>query len=47
MMADRIEINPTIMLGKPVILGTLIPVELIIRRLSEGMTKVDLLDAYR
>jgi len=45
-IADRIEINPGIMLGKPVIRGTRIPVELIIRKLSEGATEADLLDAY-
>ncbi|MBI3912157.1 MAG: DUF433 domain-containing protein [Armatimonadetes bacterium] len=43
---DRIEINPRIMLGKPVIRGTRIPVELILRKLSEGATEADLLDAY-
>ena len=42
----RIEVNPRIMLGKPVIRGTRIPVELIIRKLSEGATEADLLDAY-
>jgi uncharacterized protein (DUF433 family) len=45
-LADRIEINPAVMLGKPVIRGTRIPVELIIRKLSEGATEDDLLDAY-
>ncbi len=43
---DRIEINPDVMLGKPVIRGTRIPVELLLRRLSEGATEGDLLDAY-
>jgi hypothetical protein len=33
---DRIEINPKVMMGKPVIRGTRIPVELILRKLSEG-----------
>jgi uncharacterized protein (DUF433 family) len=46
LLADRIEINPAVMLGKPVIRGTRIPVELIIRKLSEGATETDLLDAY-
>lgn len=45
-MRDRIEINPAVMLGKPVIRGTRIPVELILRKLSEGATEADLLDAY-
>jgi uncharacterized protein (DUF433 family) len=43
---DRIEINPRVMLGKPVIRGTRIPVELILRKLSEGASEGDLLDAY-
>jgi uncharacterized protein (DUF433 family) len=34
------------MLGKPVIRGTRIPVELVLRKLSEGATEADLLDAY-
>ena len=46
MITNRIEINPAVMLGKPVIEGTRIPVELIIRKLSEGATDTDLLDAY-
>jgi uncharacterized protein (DUF433 family) len=43
---DRIEINPKVMMGKPVILGTRIPVELILRKLSEKATEADLLQAY-
>jgi len=43
---DRIEVNPAVMLGKPVIRGTRIPVELIVRKLGEGATEGDLLDAY-
>ncbi len=46
MTTDRIEINPAVMLGKPVIRGTRIPVELILRKLSEGATEADLLVAY-
>jgi uncharacterized protein (DUF433 family) len=45
-LADRIEINPNVMLGKPVVRGTRIPVELIIRKLGEGATEADLLEAY-
>ncbi len=43
---ERIEINPKVMLGKPVIRGTRIPVELILRKLAEGTREEDLLDAY-
>jgi len=46
MTSDRIEIHPKVMLGKPVIRGTRIPVELLTRKLREGMTQADLLDAY-
>ena len=45
-MKDLIEANPEIMRGKPVIKGTRIPVELIIRKLGEGSTIEDLLDGY-
>lgn len=45
-MTDRVEINPGVMQGKPVIRGTRIPVELLLRKLAEGATTEDLLDAY-
>jgi uncharacterized protein (DUF433 family) len=37
MVHTRIEINPEIMFGKPVIRGTRITVELILRKLAGGM----------
>jgi uncharacterized protein (DUF433 family) len=43
---ERIETRPDIMLGKPVIKGTRIPVELIVRKLGEGASVEDLLDGY-
>ena len=43
---DRVEINPGVMLGKPVIRGTRIPVELLLRKLSEGASESELVDAY-
>jgi len=46
LLTERIEINPAVMLGKPIIRGTRIPIELILRKLSEGATEADLLDAY-
>jgi uncharacterized protein (DUF433 family) len=36
MTHEQIEINPEIMAGKPVIRGTRIPVELILRKLGAG-----------
>ncbi len=38
--------SPSVMLGKPVVRGTRIPVELLLRKLAEGATTADLLDAY-
>ncbi len=43
---NRIEVNPNVMMGKPVIRGTRIPVELVLRKLADGATEADLLDAY-
>lgn len=45
-MTDRIEVNPKIMLGKPVIRGTRITVELVVRKIAEGANEADLLEAY-
>jgi uncharacterized protein (DUF433 family) len=38
MTHDRIEVNPEIMGGKPVVRGTRVPVELVLRKLGAGMT---------
>jgi uncharacterized protein (DUF433 family) len=46
MTTNRIEIDPNVMMGKPVIKGTRIKVELVLRKLVEGATEDDLLDAY-
>ena len=46
MRTDRIEINPRVMMGKPVIRGTRVTVERILRKLSEGCSEEDLRDAY-
>ncbi len=43
---DKIEVNPEVMLGKPVIKGTRITVELILEELSAGKTIDDLLKAH-
>ncbi len=44
--ANRVIINPDIMLGKPVIKGTRVTVELILRKLAEGMTIDQMLTTY-
>jgi uncharacterized protein (DUF433 family) len=38
MAHERIETNPDIMGGKPVVRGTRIPVEFVLRKLGAGMT---------
>jgi uncharacterized protein (DUF433 family) len=45
-ISNRIEINPDVMLGKPVIRGTRLTVELLLRKLSEGASEESLLEAY-
>lgn len=45
-MNDRIELNSDVMLRKAVIRGTRIPVELIVRKLGEGLEEAEILDAY-
>ena len=42
----RIILDPAVMLGKPVITGTRITVELILELLSGGATVDDILDEY-
>ena len=46
MIAERIEIDPAIMLGKPIIRGTRVTVELILRKLAEGASEDELLQDY-
>lgn len=45
-LLDRIVVDPDVMLGKPVIRGTRITVELILERLAGGVSFDELLDAY-
>ena len=45
-LADRITLAPDVMQGKPVIRGTRITVDLIVRKLAEGASEADILDAY-
>lgn len=42
----KIEVNPKVMLGKPVIKGTRITVELILEELSAGKSMNDLISAH-
>ena len=43
---DRIEVNHKVMLGKPVIKGTRITVELILEELSAGKSVEELLKSF-
>lgn len=43
---NRIIHNPDSMVGKPVIRGTRIPVELIVRMVAQGITQQEILDEY-
>jgi uncharacterized protein (DUF433 family) len=45
-LLQNIEINHTVMLGKPVIKGTRITVELILRKISGGYSFEDILEMY-
>ncbi len=45
-LADRITIDPEIMVGKPVIKGTRITVQLIVQLLANGMTEAEILEDY-
>lgn len=42
----RIVMNPKVMVGKPVIKGTRITVEAIVRRVAEGMTFDNIIEDY-
>jgi uncharacterized protein (DUF433 family) len=46
MTTERIDIDPAVMMGKPVIRGTRITVELILRKLAESGTEGELLEDY-
>ncbi|MFN8489785.1 MAG: DUF433 domain-containing protein [Caldilineaceae bacterium] len=46
MYLNRISLDPTIMLGKPVIRGTRIPVELLIRMVAQGISYQEIQEEY-
>ena len=43
---DHVEQRPEVMVGKPVIRGTRITVQLILERLAAGATDADILEAF-
>ena len=46
MQIDRIELNPRVCNGKPVIRGTRIPVSVILEQIAEGESWADLVSGY-
>ncbi len=46
MRANLIESDPTVMMGKPVITGTRITVELILEKLAAGETVEQIIEAH-
>ena len=45
-IADRIEVNPEICHGKPVIAGTRVPIHMILGLLAEGLTPEEIIENY-
>ncbi len=43
---ERIAIDPKVMVGKPVIRGTRIPVELVVRMVGQGIPNEEILAEY-
>ena len=43
---DHIEVNPEVLVGKPIIKGTRISVELILDRMADGWSMEDVLTSY-
>jgi uncharacterized protein (DUF433 family) len=45
-IGNHISIDPAVMLGKPTIHGTRITVELVLRKLAEGATNAEIIEAH-
>ena len=43
---ERIIVDPRILVGKPVVRGTRVPVELVLKRLSQDLSLTRLFEAY-
>ena len=46
MKHERIEVNPQVMMGKPVVKGTRLTVEHIMGEIESGMSDADILEAH-
>lgn len=47
MLLDRISVNPKVMMGKPVIMGTRLTVEFIVNLMAHGSTVEDIIAEYK
>jgi uncharacterized protein (DUF433 family) len=45
-LLERIALDPKVMAGKPVIRGTRIPVELVVRMVAQGVSDAEILREY-
>ena len=45
-MEARVDMNPRVLGGKPVIRGTRVPVEIIVRKLAEGASVAEILGDF-
>ncbi len=45
-LLGRIVVDPKVMVGKPIIKGTRIPVDMILRQLAQGTTIDEMLEDY-
>jgi uncharacterized protein (DUF433 family) len=45
-LTEHVEINPKILLGKPIIRGTRIPVELIVKLIAQGWKNEEIIKEY-
>ncbi|NUO80892.1 DUF433 domain-containing protein [candidate division KSB1 bacterium] len=45
-LLERISISPKVMVGKPVIRGTRVPVELIVKMVAQGIPEHEILSEY-
>jgi len=43
---DRIEVNPKVLVGKPIVRGTRISVELVLEMIAAGVSEAEILDNY-
>jgi len=43
---DRIEVNPKVLVGKPVVRGTRISVELVLEMIAAGVAEAEIVDNY-